>query len=123
MRLELLILDYLDARPLGAELRQIRADLADSRVGNCLGVARRAGLVECREGRWHRTDRQRPQSLVREHSELDVSADCAAADRRFAALIGNKRYEDARVRPLPLRAMRAEPNATLIGCAANMCAY
>lgn len=116
------VCDYLDARPDGATLREIRSALAAD-IRNGISAASNAGLIVSVGGRWHRTTERLLNHLVREATEMDLAEARAAADRRFAALIGTQRYEDARVRALPLRALRAEPNATLIGCAANMCAY
>ncbi len=117
------VCDYLDGRPDGASLREILAALQHNGVRNGISAAANSGLIVSVRGRWHRTSEQLVHHLAREQTDLDAAEARAAADRRFAALIGDQRFEDARVKPLPLRAMRAEPNATLIGCAANMCAY
>jgi hypothetical protein len=117
------VVEYLDTRPDGASLREILAALQHAGVRNGISAAANSGLIVSVRGRWHRTSEQLVHHLAREQTDLDAAEARAASDRRFAALIGDQRFEDVRFRPLPLRALHAEPNATLIGCAANMCAY
>ena len=116
------IAEFIATRPAGATLAEIRAELRDPRLKGSLSAASRAGLVVCKGGKWHRTEKPIVSQVLREPDEIDERNMRVAADARFAALIGAQRYDDARVRPLPLRALRAEPNVTLIGCAARMCA-
>jgi hypothetical protein len=113
------VCDYLDTRRDGASLREIR-DALNSDIRNGISAASNSGLIVSVRGRWHRTSEQLVHHLAREQTDLDAAEARAASDRRFARLIGDQRFEDVPFRTLPLR---AEPNATLIGCAANMCAY
>lgn len=116
------VVDYLDTRPHGATAAEIRAAIRHGTAKHGLSAASNRGLIVYVRGRWYRTTATLSQQITIEPGSIDVAAENAAADARFAALIGDRRYEDAKVKPLPLRALRAEPNVTLSGCAARMCA-
>jgi hypothetical protein len=90
------VIDYLESRPNGATIHEIRAAIAHPRAENGLYTAAKSRHILHTEGRWYRTGKPRVQKLKIEERGVGELDTIRSAEKRFAELMGSARYEDVR---------------------------